>query len=262
MISANTLFHFTPQFDYLESMLKGKIRPRYNMEYFPFIKDNRLGYVAIPMICFCDLPLSEITNHTNNYGEFAIGMSKEWAQKNRITPIQYVAYNANIANYIDNQIAINRNNKSIAPPSPNNTQPIMPADFHDIVYPVKHIIEYLKPVKGRMWNTNALGGKPIYFYDEREWRYVPDICLNFKTGQLIFMDKSSFIDQNYRNQMNNIAKTFSVKYGIDDIKYIIMPQRSIKPFERLIDRPQYVFNSYKTELLSKIITIEQIKEDV
>lgn len=88
-ISANTLFHFVSQRKFLESILHGKLIPRYCVEHFE-INDNFKGDVAIPMKCFCDIPLSQIYEHTNTYGKFAIGFTKEWAQKVGITPVLYI----------------------------------------------------------------------------------------------------------------------------------------------------------------------------
>jgi len=155
-ISANTLFHFTTQFDYLKKILEGEIAPRYCMEFFGFITDQNLQYIAIPMFCFCDLPLSQITNHIGNYGKFAIGMTKEWAQKNGITPVQYVTEKAEIASYINSQVESTRNSLSIRPNSPKNHVPIAPDNFHQIINSIAHQISYIKPVKGNMYKDSKL----------------------------------------------------------------------------------------------------------
>ena len=73
-ISANTLFHFTRDMDTLLSILRSKFYPRLCLEQkiVPTL-DLRL---AIPMVCFCDIPLSQISEHTEMYGEYAIGIKK------------------------------------------------------------------------------------------------------------------------------------------------------------------------------------------
>lgn len=40
-------------------------------------------------ICFCDLPLGQTRDHRMQYGEYAIGMTKEWAMRQQITPVRY-----------------------------------------------------------------------------------------------------------------------------------------------------------------------------
>ena len=88
-ISANTLFHFVSQRKFLKDILHGKLIPRYCVEHFE-INDYLKGDVVIPMKCFCDIPLSQIYEHTNTYGKFAIGITEEWAQKEGITPVIYI----------------------------------------------------------------------------------------------------------------------------------------------------------------------------
>ena len=81
-VSSNTLFHFTRDYDTLTKILKGmSFWPRYCQEF-----GWNSGF-AVPMTCFCDIPLSQIKNHIDTYGSYGIGMSKEFAIKNEINPI-------------------------------------------------------------------------------------------------------------------------------------------------------------------------------
>jgi len=105
-------------------------------------------------------------------------------------------------------------------------------------------------------------GLNIHFYDEREWRYVPEISENYNSNSLAFINKNRFDDKAWQKTLNDIAKQVFLEYEVSNIKYIIMPNYSIEAFEKLIDKPKHKFNSHKAELFSKIITIEQIKEDV
>ena len=76
-ISSKTLFQFTSKRETLEAILESKfLWPRYCTEYY--WKDYRF---ALPMMCLCDIPLSEMINHIKNYGRFGIGLSKDWANK-------------------------------------------------------------------------------------------------------------------------------------------------------------------------------------
>ena len=43
------------------------------------------------MVCFCDIPLSRTEEHVKFYGEYGIGLAKEWAERNNVTPILYVS---------------------------------------------------------------------------------------------------------------------------------------------------------------------------
>src|SRR5215467_12077450 len=95
-ISANSLFHFTPTLINLTSILKNYFYPRYCLESWTVIFEtsqdlllDRTLEFAFPMTCFCDIPLSQITNHSNIYGKYAIGLTKDWGMKNKINPVLY-----------------------------------------------------------------------------------------------------------------------------------------------------------------------------
>ncbi|PIU57160.1 MAG: hypothetical protein COS88_01980 [Chloroflexi bacterium CG07_land_8_20_14_0_80_51_10] len=57
-LSADTLFHFTKSQDDLISILTNEFEPRYCIENLGFQTENQEN-LAIPMVCFCDLPLSQ-----------------------------------------------------------------------------------------------------------------------------------------------------------------------------------------------------------
>lgn len=73
--------------DAIRSILKDGFFPHYCPEYTLDPEDRRAAsrrhhpMRAIPMVCFCDLPLSLIAKHLKEYGCFGIGMTKRWGIK-------------------------------------------------------------------------------------------------------------------------------------------------------------------------------------
>lgn len=83
----SSLFHYTT-YNGLKSILKQGIIPNYCKEDFSI--DGDAFAVGIPMVSFCDIPLTRTYEFTKRYGHHAIGLSKEWALKNQINPILYI----------------------------------------------------------------------------------------------------------------------------------------------------------------------------
>lgn len=66
-ISSNTLFHFTKNIENVINILKNGFRPHFCVEDLNIIAPD-LGSIdelefAIPMVCFCDIPLSQARVH-------------------------------------------------------------------------------------------------------------------------------------------------------------------------------------------------------
>lgn len=84
----SSLFHFTKNSDVLLKILETGLIPNYCREDLSYF--DRTVNVGVPMISFCDIPLTRTSMFKARYGDYAIGLSKEWALKNHINPILYV----------------------------------------------------------------------------------------------------------------------------------------------------------------------------
>ena len=84
-IYSTSYFHYTNDLKSLESILQGGFQGFYCKEEFKY--QNKLIYIYIPMVSFCDLPLSHIATMT--YGDYVIGMSSVWGNDSLLAPICY-----------------------------------------------------------------------------------------------------------------------------------------------------------------------------
>ena len=70
-LSSNSLIHLTKSKDALIGILKEGFRIKYCLENIG-ARNIKVG-AAFPMVSFCDIPLSEIKNHIENYGDYGVG---------------------------------------------------------------------------------------------------------------------------------------------------------------------------------------------
>ena len=117
----------------------------------------RLTDVAYPMVCFCDIPLSRIAEHVNFYGEFGIGLTKQWAELNGLNPILYIA---------------GENHVSASFREVNEHAHRLAGDVQQAAKTtMRYLLAHVKPATGTMVIDGKLVEKE--FYQESEWRYVP-----------------------------------------------------------------------------------------
>ena len=244
-ISANTLFHFTRDIDTLFSILRSKFYPRLSLEQRIMSKlDMRL---AIPMVCFCDIPLSQITEHTLKYGEYAIGIKKDWAIKQGVSPILYVHDNSLILNTVLSEI------KAISEEvlaNPKGAASLRMRKFVDTVC-------MMKPYEG--YDEHI--GKTIRYYDEREWRYVPT---REKEDQFTYITEAVFHERSVREKINSENEKYGVEFNPDVINYLIVANdEDVLRLKHEIEtiKGAYSYNSVQL-LMTRIISMERIREDM
>lgn len=243
-LSANTLFHFTKDLDTLLSILRSKFYPRacFEASLIPDIFDIRM---AIPMVCFCDIPLSQISKHVGKYGSYAIGLKKGWAMEQGVTPVLYVHKNSLIPRTIVSEI------KGIKPQGTSLSEQQM-----------THLMELLRPIM-MMKPYEVLdndSGKIERFYDEREWRYIPPSD---------FPDSPDFLLENLvkdgvLNSFNKSKEKYGVEFNPEVINYIIVEkEQDILPLKREIISIKGRFPYDSVELLTtRILSMERIRQDM
>lgn len=87
----STLFHYTKSVKTLLTILKEGLRFTYCLEKYPLVPVREIG---IPMISFCDIPISDSVEHVQKYGSYAIGLTKDSLLENElicdlISPVHY-----------------------------------------------------------------------------------------------------------------------------------------------------------------------------
>lgn len=170
-ISTNSIIHYTDSFPILTSIVKEGFKITYCSEVLK-LGSRGASNAAHPMISFCDIPLSDSKQHFDAYGKYGIGLTKQWAKKMGVNPVIYVDRNSLFADVLSELLKERRKEKT------NLTQ----KQKNEILKIKSYAKNYSGPLKRKSINN------PDYkFYDEREWRLVPN-----------------------KNQMNNAL--FSIKY--------------------------------------------------
>lgn len=246
-VSANTLFHFTGK-DNLKEILKSSFFPKYSLEDLRNVTSQKSSYIKsyIPMVCFCDLPFSQIKDHIDFYGDYGIGLRKrEWGLKKGISPITYVPQNSLSAIHIKSiSDEISAKLKSITERKALRKQ-------------LQNFYKYVKPYDGNVKNRKIRRSEYRIFYEEREWRFVPK---NFPV-----LAKKSANSKRMLKENKKMEAEESLDFSAKDIKYIIVKtEKEIPMFVDFIENDlKDKFNTFDRKLLvSKLISVEQIKDDI
>lgn len=239
---SDSLFHFTKSLDFLKGILQNGFQPRYSLEDTSLF--GQVDYIGYPMVCFCDIPMSRISDHTAFYGEYGIGMTKEWGRKNNLHPLLYAASNgalvrvaSKIFSLTDYQSDDDSKVKSIR---------------HELLHQYFELTPMIKPVSGKM----IVGGEVVEkdFSQENEWRYVPDhINLLFKNNfdELKAEENAKMFDR-------------SLRFLPSDVKYIfVKADHEIPAIFDFIQTQLGAFpmNDIKV-LISRIVSLETLARDL
>ncbi|EMQ95003.1 hypothetical protein D778_00173 [Xanthomarina gelatinilytica] len=254
VISSKTLFHFTNSAEKIINILKNGFAPRFCLEqlgYDLFFDTDNKKETAVPMTCFCDLPLSMVDKHLEFYGSYGIGLSKKWGKKHGLTPLNYIHENSTQLNYLKQLVKfITKFDEEIKH---------LPTE-EDPYFALFELAGFYKPYTGQMWRINKYVEKR--FYDEREWRYVP--LLSTDDGSDYRLSKEEFLNEIKRASANDsLAKNFPLTFQCEDVKYIIVKKESemIALFDALdLMTENFTENEIKI-LKTKIVSTEQILQD-
>ncbi|MCE5306000.1 abortive infection system antitoxin AbiGi family protein [bacterium] len=284
-INSSTLFHFTKRKDTLFKILQNGLKFSYCYE--EFLGDSGM---AIPMICFCDIPLLRTMDHRRRYGSYVIGIDKDYLQRNKmgyLNPVFYLLtpFLVNRGKYtkdileslkntfytiIDNQI---KDNQALLQKFQKEGASCFGEDIHYELdslsiarLSIRYFLAFTKQIK------SPVNGKLISNYDEREWRLVLQNETNGRPDWISEISYSDFVNDKKklnhdRTKSNNFI--FIEKQDINKaITHIIVqkdkdiPQTIdlIKNSKRLFGNSE-ISDKEREILISKISSFDRIEKD-
>ncbi len=234
-ICSNSFFHYTPNLENLLGILRSGFRGYYCCEEFR-CSDGGMLHLNIPMVSFCDIPLSHIPAIT--YGKYGIGMTSVWGNAKELTPVCYFPNrkDATLTKFIA-QLAQRQKDKHYK-------------KCNNLLAFAKPYNKYANPQGYRLNN-----------YQEREWR---------KAYNMVFIktdveDSAALSPNKPQKQHPTMLLTFSNA----DITFILVPNdkerlsliSSIQGFNSIGGTSLEISNEDKLLLVSKILTIDDIKRN-
>ena len=277
-INASSLLHFTNSMESIKGILENGFRFSYCCEKVSAtINMNELhpdganffrpsphinSHIAIPMICFCDIPLTRAKSHSNLYGNFIVGVDKDMA-------ITVFGDNINPVMYRTSQtIGLALHDLSVIKATIDNVD-----GCYNYKRSLNQLIGNTKPYNG------TVKGKDYCFYNEREWRilipfdYSEDIKWYWNLSEEKFAIK--------KDEINKILHSSEYAYrgfttDIDNeedfmqfITHIVVDTEANIPelVEFILNEEQPLFGYQRVSkrirnfLVSRITSFERIEKD-
>jgi hypothetical protein len=224
--------------------MKSGFWPRYCPEDVKWQGYEGYDFVAYPMVCFCDIPLSRIDEHVGFYGEYGLGLTKEWAERNNATPLQYVSNNNFLKGTFKKLI--------------NSASKLEEEDKQNFLHDFRYLLAYTKPTQGNM----VVGGQIIEkeFYQESEWRCVP------KHLDIVdHLTREKYDDKDILSTANALTlEHCKLEISPSDIKYVFVKNDSDIPnIINFIQTELDHFTSVDIKILmSRVVSLESIQRDM
>lgn len=268
MLSSATLFHFTRSLENLKAILGEGFKPFYSSEDLTMFGVRECP--GIPMVSFCDIPLSRAGKHVGDYGRYAIGLDKKWGMTKNISPVHYIYEGSMCARVIA------------------EVYHSLPRDAFDVdctcmTFSTRTaLFFYGKPYRGQLRRKDSatediVDKGEVNFYDEREWRYVPFADQTLKGMEEIPAGVRAMLSEQEQAKSDILAdastslqKNYSLTFAAEDIKYLIVDSEDEIP--ALVDFIHGVEASGNKELLkctvnerkrlmTRVISMRQIEQD-
>lgn len=262
-----TLFHFTEKLDTLFEILDSSyFRISFAREFIQGQSTNR--NFGIPMVSFCDIRLTQLTQHTESYGHYGIGLSKDWANENGLNPVIYMSKHSSVFDNYNLEIRrlkaeVNKLLKHLDEiKSSGTTSQLTNAKrkYDSAILSYKKIVDPLRYMKNYQATLKRRNGqeKPNYiFADEREWRFVPDIEKSI--GKPVIAASKNISTQDGKRKYNEYYDDDRLPFSHKDIKYVIVEHES--DVEKMMEFLHIKYGS-KSSLIPRVLSTELIANDM
>ena len=239
-LSSNILWHMTNRKAFFSILKSQELRYSYSLERVMPIPQG----VAFPMIGMCDLPFSEIATTKWSYGNYAIGLSREWGLKKGFSPVWYSDYDSRMLRELGKlfeETGASDNGKY----------------FDSSIYLFSNVKFVQAPLK-----TSKKQFKNYRFYDEREYRLVPYLEETYKLGYQSFLMVKAY--ELYKEDKGSSLLDYGVDFGFEDVRYLIVKSdsnvREVKALLSKFKNAEHIIVVTKKDVLEDFIGTEHNEE--
>lgn len=160
------------------------------------------------MISLSDIPLADIGEYMNQYGGYLFGFSREWVIRNGFNPVWY--------NEKNNPAMKKRKELLLESFRKKNEDEMTP-----IITLLLYYSSFMKDIEGPLFVKSKNCTYSNYrFYDEREYRYVPDFDDLLKKKIDPVLREQDY--QKYKTNNRSGRIDFSIPFSFNDVEIIIV----------------------------------------
>lgn len=209
---------------------------------------------GIPMVSFCDIRLSQLSEHITKYGQYGIALNKSWAVSRGLNPVSYINKDCSMFNRLDTRLRALRDSMiHLKLEGTIGEYKETLEQYNDFI----NTIRYMKNYEGDLIRNKKPPIKDYRFANEHEWRYIPNIESD------IVPIRKVVPNTNWKSEANKsiIQKDDSrLSFSLDDIKYIFIKDEVMS--SKIIKKLRLVLNEKDFDLvMTKILLTSQIIDD-
>jgi len=237
--------HFTSTKEALYGIISEGFRLKHCRE--SFVLGDVPVQLHIPMVSFCDIPLSQIALHAGNYGCYGIGLSKSWALRHKLNPVLYIQQQSHLAEGYYGMVSDLYDRESSGEADKNPRRVAM------------NIARYMKNYEGRLELKGEVRER-YRFSDEREWRYVPPL-----SDKVDMMYTSEEFERVGKLRADELLAGERLQFELDDIRCLV-----IKDEDEIVELVSHIMSANGDKgtmaqvhrVITRILTFDQISSDV
>lgn len=237
-LSSNILWHQTNKECFYEILKSKKLRYSYCLE--KIILGFNLDPIAFPMISVSDYPLSEIGSNKWAYGNYNIGFTQEWGVKAGFSPVWYCSFGSR---------GLLQLNKLLVDAIKTKSEPLLSTAmymFSNMKFDKSTLITHKKIYK------------EYRYYDEREWRCIPDIKEMHEAKVWPFLMENHYKEYKKAHDGQSLLD-MGVEFQYDNIHYIIVEKdEDVQKTRDIVGDRIHIFT--KNEVVEDVIGIEHHEE--
>lgn len=237
-LSSNIIWHQTNLDGFKAIMKSRELTCSYSLETF-LNKDHK---IAIPMVSLSDIPLADIGEYLDQYGGYLFGFSRQWVIENGFNPVWYCE---------KSNSAMVKHKKLLFDSFKEKKEDAMTP----IVTLLLYYSSYMKDIEGELYVKSKNCTYSNYrFYDEREYRFVPDFDTLIRKNIAPILNEDSY--KEYKVKNGNARIDISIPFKLSDLEMIIVKT------EKQSSGLQKAFNTKDPSLSVHVFSHEEIKQNI